>query len=106
MPEVVSLCIANIPDGGIVNYGRNITNGKVQCHHLAKSQKLRMRLHRPVLRCLNMCSIIYFLIYKIGMYASKYMFCTSKHTDDESHIILECSRTSYIWNTFIDNFFL
>lgn len=68
------VCIADVPDGGIVNYGRNITNGKVQCHHLPKSQKLSMHLHRPVLRCLNISSIIYFLINKIGMYASKCIF--------------------------------
>lgn len=42
------VCIANIRGGGVVNYGRNITNGEVQYHHLPKSQQLRMRLHRPV----------------------------------------------------------
>lgn len=32
------------------------------------------------LRCIYISSIIYFLIYKIGMYASKCMFCTSRHS--------------------------
>lgn len=36
----------------------------------------------------------------MGKYTSKCMFCTSRHTDDELHIILECRRTIYFWHVF------
>lgn len=43
----------------VVNYGRNITYGKVKCQQLPKYQQPRMRLHRPDVRCINMSSLIY-----------------------------------------------